>query len=604
MSQLRRWVGRGAGVPLWHLGVAFLGGVVYSLWTSFFAGGLTWEPWAILQSGLYAAGGYVVVRWLWRTLSGNQLAWLVVLVALGWLFMTNDAAAPLVFWGGVLWLFWWFRRGRAPSWNVYTSKWAEPKDLGAYLQPQTLDATAVLFAATQAGLLGVRPGSGGRREYGHVLFCGPTRSGKSVALNANLAQWGGSAVLLDIKGELYRQTAGVRSQRGEVFLLSTEGKGLGGVQYDPIKQLAYSDEGLRTAAEIILHSEQDREPVFAQRASLLLHAAFLGAQQQGQAGVVYLDALTALGHAGMVRYLDALDNRKITKLLTQYLGFPPDEASSRRLADDRFLSSSFPTLLTRVAPVTSSGVKTMLGKDRLDPLVLMKKPCTLYLSVPESELLALAPALKLVVASLMTALTRAYDNGAALPVPLLWGLDEAGRVRVPKLPDYLSTLAGRNMSALLFVQDLSQLKEAYGEHGASTVLANCRTQVYHPTDDLTTAKLVSERSGRFDFSDWSVSRSRKLLSHPSDSVKRGDRPLITPDEVMNSLHPDEVIAFTRGTPPIRAWRLMPNTVQVQPLPAPPLKQLKVPRLRVVAPEPVEERERVSQRDVDDLLGGL
>ena len=264
------------------------------------------------------------MRWLWRTLSRNHFTWLVIFLALGWLFVTNDAAAPLIFWGGVIWFFWWLRRKRGPSWNVYTSKWAEPGDLKAYLQPQTLDATAVLFANTQAGLLGVRPGSGGRREYGHVLFCGPTRSGKSVALNANLAQWGGSAALLDIKGELYRQTAGVRSRRGEVFLLSTEGITSGnGVQYDPIKQLAYSDEGLRTAAEIILHSEQDREPVFAQRASLLLHAAFLGAQQQGQAGVVYLDALTALGHAGMIRYLDALGNRKITKLLTQYLGFPP-----------------------------------------------------------------------------------------------------------------------------------------------------------------------------------------------------------------------------------------------------------------------------------------
>ena len=252
-------------------------------------------------------------------------------------------------------------------------------------------------------------------------------------------------------------------------------------------------------------------------------------------------------------------------------------------------------------------MKTMLGRDRFDPLTLMRRPSTLYLSVPESELIALAPALKLVIASLMTALTRAYDNGAELPVPLLWGLDEAGRVRVPKLPDYLSTLAGRNMSALLFVQDLSQLKEAYGEHGASTVLANCRTQVYHPTDDLTTAKLISERSGRFDFSDWSVSQSRRFFSAASDSVKRGDRPLITPDEVMNSLHPDEVVAFTRGTPPIRAWRLLPNTVQVQQVPAPPLKRLKVPKLRVVAPEPVREKrekQKVTQQDVDDLLGGL
>ena len=81
---------------------------------------------------------------------------------------------------------------------------------------------------------------------------------------------------------------------------------------------------------------------------------------------------------------------------------------------------------------------------------LRQKPATLYLSVPENELLALAPVIKLCISALMTSLIRAYDqNPKQQKVPLIWGLDEAGTSPIPGLPHYLSTIAGRNMSAML-----------------------------------------------------------------------------------------------------------------------------------------------------------
>lgn len=240
-------------------------------------------------------------------------------------------------------LVWWvFFRDGSPKWNVYTSRWASNSDVSAFVEPKPIDGQGLLFVNSHAGVLSVRPGAGGRKERGHLLFCGPTRSGKSVALEENLEQWKGSMVVLDIKGELYRRTAGWRSRLGDVYVLSTEGRtAYQGTQLDPVKLMSYSPEGLRSAAELILDSQQDRDPVFAQRASILLHAAFLGAQQQGKAGIVYLDALMALGHEGLIRYLHALKNPEISKLLTQYLAFPPEEVTGERLAYDRFLGSAY-----------------------------------------------------------------------------------------------------------------------------------------------------------------------------------------------------------------------------------------------------------------------
>ena len=562
---------------------------------------------------LTAALTYRYRRWGVSPQVGQQLITGGLVVG-GLAFLVWGLGVPLIAVALFALVVWWlFFRDRSPQWNVYTSRWASNDDVRAFVEPKPLDGQGLLFVNSHAGVLSVRPNAGGRKERGHLLFCGPTRSGKSVALTENLEQWQGSAVVLDIKGELYRRTSGWRSRLGDVYVLSTEGRAsYNGTQLDPIKLMSYSPEGLRSAAELILDSQQDRDPVFAQRASILLHAAFSGAQQQGKAGVVYLDALMALGHEGLIRYLHALKNPEVDKLLTQYLAFPPGEVTAERLSYDRFLGSAYPTLVTRLAAVTTAGVKTMLGKDGLDPKTLMQKPSTLYLTVPESELLALGPALKLTLTSLMSALIRAYDSGTRLPVPLMWGLDEAGRVPIPKLPDYLATIAGRNMSAMLFVQDLSQLRSAYGPDGASTVLANCRTQVFHPADDLDTARFVSQRTGRYDYSDVSTSKSRRVFSPATDTTKRSDRELLTPDEFMNQMHPDEVVCFTRGVMPIRGHRLVPDNIIVPPSAPPTLTALPTPRLRLVPPkveraepEPARAREQTKRnKNLDDLRRGL
>jgi hypothetical protein len=55
-------------------------------------------------------------------------------------------------------------------------------------------------------MLGVAPGFEGRHEIGHFLVAGPSRSGKGLHLVANLLMWQGSAIALDVKGELYGLT--------------------------------------------------------------------------------------------------------------------------------------------------------------------------------------------------------------------------------------------------------------------------------------------------------------------------------------------------------------------------------------------------------------
>jgi type IV secretory pathway TraG/TraD family ATPase VirD4 len=165
----------------------------------------------------------VVVAFVAATGPAGVLALFAMLV--GWGFVALLA-------GGLYLL---FRRPRIDP--HYAARWATREDTLEMVmwEEGRHPGEGVSLGVHYGELVGVAPGFEGRREMGHFLVCGLSRSGKSLHLITNLLVWQGSAVALDIKGELYRLTAGVRREMGDgVFALDPQGRGS---RYDPFKRL-------------------------------------------------------------------------------------------------------------------------------------------------------------------------------------------------------------------------------------------------------------------------------------------------------------------------------------------------------------------------------
>lgn len=99
------------------------------------------------------------------------------------------------------------------------------------------------------------------------------------------------------------------------------------------------------------------------------------------------------------------------------------------------------------------------------------------------------------------------------------------------------------MSALIYLQDLSQLEAAYSREHATTIRSNCDTQVYYrPTDNLT-AKYVTDRAGKTSVR-WLNVASTVSETHTSATASWTwkDRELITVSELMQ-LPEGRTIAF-------------------------------------------------------------
>ncbi len=439
------------------------------------------------------------------------------------------------------------RKVPEPAYHAHWATAEETRDMVVGGRDGNPPGDGVLLGVNHGRVIGVRPGFEGRREMGHVLVCGPNRSGKSLHLVTNLMLWRGSAIALDIKGELYRLTAEERKRLGnKVLVLDPSGRG---DRYDPFAELGYSDEALMTAANIVMEVDKERQPIFAQRAAAGVVAAAKAAAVEGVPTLPYLRAITREGPMAFVTTLARIDDAGVREKLIEFLGGAPEDMTAKDFRDDRFLASTWSTMVPKLSPLLSQGVLKMTGGSDFRAADLVARPTSLYLMFRESELGSTRKVFQLVLLSLVTGLIRRGDlDPDGEGVPMLLALDEAGRTPIPRLDDLVSTISGRGMSALVYVQDLSQLESAYGRQQAQTIRGNCHTQLYYRPTEHDTAERISRMTGKTSVRDIRVSSG----GQHSEGLR--ERELITPDEV-RQIPQDGVIAFTGKKQPIYAQRL-------------------------------------------------
>src|ERR1700686_3797240 len=120
-------------------------------------------------------------------------------------------------------------------------------------QPLILAAAGLLLLAfLQRGrgdrAEGPRRGAAHRRAPGrelpHALIVGPPRSGKGLLAVSQLLTWEGSAIVNDLKGELFDATAGYRSRFSRIVVVDPRGFGQ---QFGPLASRTSEDECLAAA---------------------------------------------------------------------------------------------------------------------------------------------------------------------------------------------------------------------------------------------------------------------------------------------------------------------------------------------------------------------
>ena len=117
-----------------------------------------------------------------------------------------------------------------------------------------------------------------RRELGNMIKLGTTRCGKSSAELCQLVDWDGSAIIFDIKREIYPKVAGYLATRGRLINIDLS-RGIGN-QYDPL-QGHTSERELHKLAKHLIFDPHDKDTIFSERAAKMLTQLLLAARELG-----------------------------------------------------------------------------------------------------------------------------------------------------------------------------------------------------------------------------------------------------------------------------------------------------------------------------------
>lgn len=428
------------------------------------------------------------------------------------------------------------------------------------------------------------------RDDRHHLIIGPTRSGKGAGyVIPNALMHEGSMIVTDLKGEVFKATAGYRRQNGsQVFLFAPGSETTN--RYNPL-DFVRSERGNRTTdiqniASILVPENTQSE-----------NSVWQATAQQVLAGVIsyitespfYKDRRN-LGEVNSF-FSSGVDLQALMKYIKEkepYLSkFTVESFNSYIALSERAAASALLDIQKAMRPFKNERIVAATNVTDMDLRAMKRRPISIYLAPNITDITLLRPLLTLFVQQVMDILTLEHDPNS-LPVYFL--LDEFRQLkRMDEIMTKLPYVAGYNIKLAFIIQDLKNLDEIYGETSRHSLLGNCGYQLVLGANDQATAEYASRALGKRTIRYQSESRTIELLGLPRRTKVEQirERDLMMPQEV-RQMPENRMILLIEGQRPIFGEKL--RFFQTQPFKsAEAFSQAHIPHVpdvEYLAPQPV------------------
>ncbi len=386
----------------------------------------------------------------------------------------------------------------------------------------------------------------------HIAAIAPTRSGKGVGLVIpTLLSWPQSAVIHDMKGELWALTAGWRQKIAKNKVLKFDPAAVSGsCRFNPLNEVRLNSDhevaDVQNLVTIIVDpdgkglNDHWTKTAHAFLTGVTLHLLYLKQQKKEPPASLY-DVAMALSDPN--REINDLYKEMLNILHKQGATHPVVAAAARDMLNrpeaerGSVLSSAMSYLSLYRDPLVEAN--TRMSDFEIQDLMHHDQPVSLYLVVRPADKDRLKPLMRLILNQIVRTLTREemqFENGKPVKAykhRLLLMLDEFpsfGRLEV--FQEALAFIAGYGIKAYLIMQDISQLRAAYGND--ESILSNCHVRVAYAPNKPETAEWLSKLTGTTTVTVQEISTSGQrfgaVLQQVNQSQQTVARPLMTPDE--------------------------------------------------------------------------
>lgn len=397
-----------------------------------------------------------------------------------------------------------------------------------------------------------------------------TGSGKSADFGIpNCFGWKGSLVVLDIKGEAFRATAGHRFAMGQdVYLLDPASKTGRSHRWDPFAAVPrQSMERFRHIArmgslqfpEIDQIGSAGNSNKFwddAGRQAFKAVAAIIAESPHERLTMEHVTSVfnRSDGHEWLA---DMIAGRRGTE--NPYSQIAVDGISDYVGDDPKLRGDIRKTVSTRLQIWSDPQLAAVTSGHDFDLRDLRRTPMTIYVVVSPGDLEWLRPLLRLFfdqLINLNTDVTPKQDPTLRYQTLVL--LDEFVRLgRMDSLAHAAQYTRDYGLRMAYIVQNKAQVSNIYGPNGAADIFGNLGAEIIFGTNDSEVTRDLEQRLGDNTVMFTTQNRPRFLPWMKPHKQSEADnphrRPLMLDQEIMR-LPPDEQLILRSGMKPMRTSR--------------------------------------------------
>ena len=391
----------------------------------------------------------------------------------------------------------------------------------------------------------------------HHLIIGPTRSGKGACyVIPNALAHEGSMIVTDLKGEIFRSTAGYRKSKGnQVFLFAPGSERTH--RYNPLDFIR-PDRGDRTtdiqnmAAILVPEVTESENSIWQATAQQVIAGAISYINES-----VYYEGHRTLGE--VTSFLNSGVNLQALMTLIKerepnLSRFTVESFNAYIALSERAAASALLDIQKALRPFRNERVVAATSITDMDLRALKHRPISIYLAPNVTDITLLRPLLALFVQQTLDTLML---EQAQRPLPVYFLLDEFRQLKkMSEITTKLPYVAGYNIKMAFVIQDLKNLDEIYGETSRHSLMGNCGYQLVFGANDQVTAEAISKGLGKRTVRYKTESRTIELMGlHRRTKVEQvRERDLMMPQEV-RQLPGEKMIILAEGQGAIFADKL-------------------------------------------------
>ena len=330
------------------------------------------------------------------------------------------------------------------------------------------------------------------------LVLGPSGSGKTRNfLKPNLLQANASYLVLDTKGQLYREVGPILADLSYDVQNVDFTNVCGTVGYDPLDHIGRDPEtgepnqrDIISVAAALCPNENNKDPFWDHAAANYLASFIAYVLEVFPRELQTMDRVVELYEQvgdsdGLKRLYEAL-----AKTQPESFALRIYRRVSSGLQADKMHSSIMGIIAEKMMCLSFKEATSLFRAERhVDFAHMGHEKVALFVTVSDVDH-SLRALTDVFVAQAFQGLIEEADEcpGGMLPVPVRLFLDDFSNLNVAHFDDIISVIRSREIWCTILCQSVAQLKARYGACGAETIIANCDAQLVLAFADNTTTE--------------------------------------------------------------------------------------------------------------------